>query len=88
MGRQLHLSFDAGDGRGQGRGRNPRVRPTTSQAETAPKEIRPASGPLLEHVRRRETLNLAWKRIRANRGGPGVDGVTVDEFPAVDGCAS
>jgi group II intron reverse transcriptase/maturase len=27
-------------------------------------------------------MNQAWRRIRANGGSPGVDGVTVDEFPA------
>ncbi len=82
MGRQLLLPFDAGEGRGQERGRHPRRRPTTSQAATAPKEIRPASSPLLAQVIRRETLILAWQRIRANKGSPGVDGVTIDEFPA------
>lgn len=53
----------------------------TSQASPAVKELRPASGPLLAKAIRRETLRMAWKQIRANRGGPGVDGVTVESFP-------
>jgi RNA-directed DNA polymerase len=82
VGRQLLLSFDAGEGRDRERGRNSRERSQTSQAVTAPKEVRAASGPLLEQVVRRETLNRAWRRIRANGGAPGVDGVSIEQFPA------
>lgn len=82
VGRQLLLPYSAEDGQGLERGRNPRRRPMTSQADPAPKEIRPASSPLLAKAIRRETLRMAWLKIRANRGGPGVDGVTVDSFPA------
>jgi RNA-directed DNA polymerase len=27
-------------------------------------------------------LNLAWKKVRANKGTPGIDGMTIDEFQA------
>lgn len=36
---------------------------------------------LLEQILSRENMELAWKRVRANKGAPGIDGVTIDEFP-------
>jgi len=37
---------------------------------------------LLARVMDHANLQRAWRRVKANRGAPGVDGVTVDEFPA------
>ncbi len=46
-------------------------------------DLKPAfSSNLLEHVLQRENLQAAWKRVRANRGAAGIDGMTIDEFPA------
>src|SRR4029077_5926788 len=33
---------------------------------------------LMEEVCDRENLERAWKRVRSNKGGPGVDGMTID----------
>jgi retron-type reverse transcriptase len=35
----------------------------------------------MEEVLRRENLRAALKRVQANKGAPGVDGMTVDELP-------
>ena len=37
---------------------------------------------LMEEVVERENLKKALKRVQSNKGGPGVDGMTVDELPA------
>ena len=34
---------------------------------------------LMEEVCERENLEIAWKRVRENKGSPGVDGMTIDE---------
>lgn len=34
---------------------------------------------LLERILEKENLNKAYKHVKANKGAPGVDGVTVDE---------
>ena len=39
---------------------------------------RPKAEGLLEEVLRRENLMEALKRVRSNRGAPGVDGMTVE----------
>ena len=30
----------------------------------------------------RETLHAAWRKVRANKGGPGTDGITIQQFEA------
>jgi RNA-directed DNA polymerase len=38
------------------------------------------TGDLMERVCERENLNRAYKRVKANKGAPGVDGITVGEL--------
>ena len=37
---------------------------------------------MMEQILASENLQRAWQRVRANAGAPGVDGMTVDAFPA------
>lgn len=37
---------------------------------------------LLERILSRENMQRAWKRVEANKGAPGVDGMSIEEFPA------
>src|SRR4249919_2772562 len=47
-------------------------------AETAPES--PAwTEQLMEKACDRENLKTAWKRVRSNKGSPGVDGMTIDD---------
>ena len=54
------------------------VRPT-APAEGAP--IVPQTQQLMEEVLRREHLFAAFRRVQANKGAPGVDGMRVEELP-------
>ena len=38
----------------------------------------PAEERLMEEVCDRQNLEIAWKRVRGNKGSPGVDGMTID----------
>ena len=51
------------------------------QASTAVKEkTQPEAEMWLEEVLRRENMLRALKRVRTNKGAPGIDGMTVDEL--------
>jgi len=46
-------------------------------------DMKPAfSNDLFERVLQEDNLSAAWKRVRANKGAAGIDGMTIDEFPA------
>ncbi len=45
-----------------------------------PKRVRAYEGATLEDITSLETLAEAWNRVRANKGGPGGDGVTIAEL--------
>lgn len=59
---------------------NPTGGAGNGQGIWAEKESR-CEGPTLSKVLERENLDLAWKQVRANKGAPGVDGMSIEEFP-------
>ena len=59
------------------------TRTPTGDDVTQRGDSKPAfSEDLFERVLRRDNLHLAWKRVRANKGAAGIDGMSIDEFPA------
>jgi len=38
---------------------------------------------LLERILSAENIRRAWKQVRANKGAPGIDGITVEQFPDI-----
>jgi hypothetical protein len=44
-------------------------------------EVTTTTDDLLEHVLVSDNLARAWKRVKANRGAPGIDGMTIKDFP-------
>lgn len=75
MTRQLELSLS---NRGE--------TPTGKRSEEAPTATqgneRSGASDLMERVCERPNLQAALKRVRKNKGSPGIDGMTVDELPA------
>jgi RNA-directed DNA polymerase len=37
---------------------------------------------VMEQILASENLHKAWRRVKANAGAPGIDGMTVEAFPA------
>ena len=48
---------------------------------TASERPKPLTAMLMEEVVRRENLLSALKKVRTNKGSPGIDGMTVEELP-------
>ena len=74
MSRQLELPFAS-------RGEAPRVERSEEAPTATHGNERSGTSGLLELVLRRENLQAALKRVKKNKGSPGIDGMTVDELP-------
>ncbi|WP_250655634.1 group II intron reverse transcriptase/maturase [Alkalimarinus coralli] len=59
------------------------TRTPTGDDVTQRSDLKPAFGNnLFEQIFQAENLQRAWKQVRANKGAAGIDGMTIDEFPA------
>lgn len=67
----------------EARGEAPKILPRGTESSVAKCGAKsPAiTEPLMEEVCERENCKQALKRVKANKGSPGVDGMTVHEFP-------
>ena len=63
-----------------GPGRSAARRHEERQADTAWQRKRALTRGLMEQIASSANLNQAYKRVKANRGAPGVDGMTVDDL--------
>ncbi|MDA8083105.1 MAG: group II intron reverse transcriptase/maturase, partial [Nitrospiraceae bacterium] len=43
-------------------------------------EDRPLDPVTMEDVVQKDNILSAWKQVRANKGAPGIDGITIEEF--------
>ena len=75
MTRQLELPFE-------GRGEAPSTGRSV-EAPTAPEERRGSgTSGLMEQAMSRPNMLAAYKRVRENKGSPGIDGLRVEDLPA------
>ena len=67
----------------EGRGEAPKIIPTGTESSAAKRgtENPAITESLMEEVCERENCKRAWKRVKANKGSPGVDGMTVRALP-------
>ncbi len=70
---QLELPFE-------GRGEAPRVERSGQATSASGADEHPGTGPLMELVIERGNLLRALKRVKQNKGCPGIDGMSVDEL--------
>jgi RNA-directed DNA polymerase len=74
--KQLHLAFTEG-----GWGETPNLVRKGTEAHVAKRnsESLAMEERLMEEVCQRENLEIAWKRVRENKGSAGVDGMTIEQ---------
>jgi retron-type reverse transcriptase len=65
----------------EGRGEAPRGQRSGEASTATSGNERPGTDRLMEEVVQRSNAKAALKRVRQNKGSPGVDGMTVDELP-------
>lgn len=58
------------------------ARPEEPQTSTASDPARALTERLMEEVTRPENLNRAYRKVKANKGAPGVDGMTIGDLRA------
>ena len=74
---QLHFEWDRSSSpKGEARGEGEAV----CQVRAASERTEPIKSVTMEEVVRRENLKKALKRVCANKGSPGIDGMTVEEL--------
>ena len=59
---------------------NRRVHSIVSTSSEVRNDVRKCNSGLLEKILDRKNLNEAYKRVKANKGKPGIDGMTVDSL--------
>ena len=79
MSRQLELPLES-------RGEAPMVKRVEEAPTATQGNERSGTSGLLELVLRRENLQAALKRVKKNKGSPGIDGMTVDADPYAGWC--
>ncbi|KAM3090389.1 hypothetical protein ACKFKF_34890 [Phormidesmis sp. 146-12] len=45
-------------------------------------DIQPALDNLMARILERDNVKRAWERVKSNKGSPGSDGMTLEDFPA------
>jgi RNA-directed DNA polymerase len=63
-----------------GRGESPRAQRSEESSSATHANERSGTSDLMTKVCERRNLQAALKRVRKNKGGPGIDGMTVDEL--------
>src|ERR1700731_1938342 len=74
--RQLQLAFTA---ESRSAAQDAARQGTEPRTAKPPPERPAAEEQVMEEVGDRKNLVIAWRRVRANKGSPGVDGKTIDE---------